>query len=92
MQKSDLKNKYKFLSSKDIDLIYLLAKYKIKYYDIKKLKKREFKIFIKQYIKQIKKFNDKKTICYEPFISEEDINTLFFIKKNNIMKMKYLVH
>ena len=84
MQKSDLKNKYKFLSSKDIDLIYLLAKYKIKYYDIKKLRKREFKIFIKKYIKQIKKLNDKKNICFEPFISEEDINTLFYVKKNNI--------
>lgn len=77
----DLKNKYKFLSDDDINLLSLISKSKIKYENIKDLKINALKDYLKVYVKYLIKTNKKEKVSMDTIVSDLDVNTLFLLKK-----------
>ena len=54
MDFKDIKNKYPFLSDLDCYNLYIISKCKIRYKEIKKLKKKDLIYYTKNYIKKSK--------------------------------------
>ena len=52
MDFKDIKNKYPFLSDLDCYNLYIISKCKIRYKEIKKLKKKDLIYYTKNYIKK----------------------------------------
>jgi len=78
---NSLKDKYKFLSNSDLKLLYLIAKSKIEYGNIKDLKKNDLKSYIKSYVKYELKNNKKDKDANNVDVSDLNVNTLFLLKK-----------
>jgi len=81
---NDWKRKYSFLNENEKSLLYLLAKSGIECSDIKHMSKERFNVFINKYIKELKKNNRKVDDGKEIEVTDKDIDTLFYIKKNRI--------
>ena len=84
MDFKDIKNKYSFLSDLDCYNLYIISKCKIQYKEIKKLKKKDLIYYTKNYIKKSKSVNKNSALDLKPYITPEDIDTLFNYKRHNI--------
>ena len=84
MDFKDIKNKYPFLSDLDCYNLYIISKCKIRYKEIKKLKKKDLIYYTKNYIKKSKSVNKNSALDLNPYIIPEDIDTLFNYKRHNI--------
>ena len=59
MDFKDIKNKYPFLSDLDCYNLYIISKCKIRYKEIKKLKKKDLIYYTKNYIKNTERKSGK---------------------------------
>ena len=84
MDFKDIKNKYPFLSDIDCYNLYIISKCKIRYKEIKHLKKKDLIYYTKNYIKKSKLVNKNSKLDLNPYITPEDIDTLFNYKRHNI--------
>ena len=81
---NEYENKYKFLNSEELKLLYLISKSKIDYEYIKDLGSKKLVSFTKTYIKKIKKKNKKSEIKEYIKVEDIDVNKLFLYKKNKL--------
>lgn len=85
MEKEYLSKKYQFLSSEDIDMLLLIAKLNLNYEEICLLKnKNDIDKFLKKYSDKLKKINYNNEIDNVRDVTDKDVNTLFYFKKNKI--------
>lgn len=85
MEKDYLSRKYQFLSSGDIDMLLLIAKLNLNYEEICLLKnKNDIDKFLKKYSDKLKKINYNNEIDNVRDVTDKDVNTLFYFKKNKI--------
>lgn len=85
MYKEYLKRKYTFLSSEDIDMLLLIAKLNLNYEEICLLKnKNNIDKFLKKYSNKLEKINYNNEIDNVRDVTDKDVNTLFYFKKNKI--------
>ena len=91
MDFKDIKNKYPFLSDLDCYNLYIISKCKIRYKEIKKLKKKDLIYYTKNYIKKSKSVNKNSALDLNPYIIPEDIDTLFNYKRHKINAYNLLV-
>lgn len=83
MEKEYLSKKYQFLSSEDIDMLLLIAKLNLNYEEICLLKnKNDIDKFLKKYSNKLKKINSEIDNVRD--VTDKDVNTLFYFKKNKI--------
>lgn len=85
MYKEYLKRKYTFLSSEDIDMLLLIAKLNLNYEEICLLKnKNDIDKFLKKYSNKLEKINYNNEIDNVRDVTDNDVNILFYFKKNKI--------
>lgn len=85
MEKEYLSRKYQFLSSEDIDMLILIAKLNLNYEEICLLKnKNDIDKFLKKYSDKLKKINYNNEIDNVRDVTDNDVNILFYFKKNKI--------
>ena len=85
MEKEYLSKKYQFLSSEDIDMLLLIAKLNLNYEEICLLKnKNDIDKFLKKYSNKLEKINYNNEIDNVRDVTDNDVNTLFYFKKNKI--------
>lgn len=85
MEKEYLSRKYEFLSSDDIDMLLLIAKLNLSYDEICLLKnKNDIDRFLKKYSSKLKKINYYNEIDNVRDVTNNDVDTLFYFKKNKI--------
>ena len=85
MEKEYLSRKYQFLSSEDIDMLLLIAKLNLNYEEICLLKnKNDIDKFLKKYSDKLKKINYNNEIDNVRDVTDNDVNILFYFKKNKI--------
>lgn len=85
MYKEYLKRKYTFLSSEDIDMLLLIAKLNLNYEEICLLKnKNNIDKFLKKYSNKLEKINYNNEIDNVRDVTDNDVNILFYFKKNKI--------
>lgn len=85
MEKEYLSKKYQFLSSEDIDMLLLIAKLNLNYEEICLLKnKNDIDKFLKKYSDKLKKINYNNEIDNVRDVTDNDVNILFYFKKNKI--------
>lgn len=85
MEKEYLCRKYQFLSSEDIDMLLLIAKLNLNYEEICLLKnKNDIDKFLKKYSDKLKKINYNNEIDNVRDVTDNDVNILFYFKKNKI--------
>ncbi len=85
MEKEYLSRKYQFLSSEDIDMLLLIAKLNLNYEEICSLKnKNDIDKFLKKYSDKLKKINYNNEIDNVRDVTDNDVNILFYFKKNKI--------
>ena len=86
----ELKRRYSFLKDDEVKLLYLLSKSHIKHDNIKKLGNKKFNLYINRYLKKVKKLNQNSNVNNDVIISNYDVDTLFYIKKNKINVKKLI--
>lgn len=85
MEKEYLSRKYQFLSSEDIDMLLLIAKLNLNYEEICLLKnKNDIDKFLKKYSDKLKKISYNNEIDNVRDVTDNDVNILFYFKKNKI--------
>lgn len=85
MEKEYLSRKYQFLSSEDIEMLLLIAKLNLNYEEICLLKnKNDIDKFLKKYSDKLKKINYNNEIDNVRDVTDNDVNILFYFKKNKI--------
>lgn len=85
MEKEYLSRKYQFLSSEDIDMLLLIAKLNFNYEEICLLKnKNDIDKFLKKYSDKLKKISYNNEIDNVRDVTDNDVNILFYFKKNKI--------
>ena len=84
----NIKEKYPFLSDIDCYNLYIISKFKISYDEIKCLKKKDLIYYTKNYVKKAKIVNKNSRLNLNPYITPEDIDTLFNYKKHGISDLK----
>ena len=85
MEKEYLSRKYQFLSSDDIDMLLLIAKLNLNYEDICSLKNKNcIDKFLKKYSNKLEKINYNNEIDNVRDVTDNDVNILFYFKKNKI--------
>lgn len=85
MEKEYLSKKYQFLSSEDIDMLLLIAKLNLNYEEICLLKnKNDIDKFLKKYSDKLKKISYNNEIDNVRDVTDNDVNILFYFKKNKI--------
>lgn len=85
MEKEYLSRKYQFLSSEDINMLLLIAKLNLNYEEICLLKnKNDIDKFLKKYSDKLKKISYNNEIDNVRDVTDKDVNTLFYFKKNKI--------
>ena len=77
MDFKDIKNKYPFLSDLDCYNLYIISKCKIRYKEIKKLKKKDLIYYTKNYILCQQKNSALQLKCGENFIKLERTYYMF---------------
>lgn len=84
----NIKEKYPFLSDIDCYNLYIISKFKISYDEIKCLKKKDLIYYTKNYVKKARIVNKNSRLNLNPYITPEDIDTLFNYKKHGISDLK----
>lgn len=85
MEKEYLSRKYQFLSSEDIDMLLLIAKLNLNCEEICLLKnKNDIDKFLKKYSDKLKKISYNNEIDNVRDVKDNDVNILFYFKKNKI--------
>ena len=84
MNYNDIKNKYPFLSEIDCENLYIISKCKISYKEVKGLKRKDLVYYTKNYIKKSKIANKDSSLDFTPFVTPDDIDTLFNYKRHKI--------
>ncbi len=78
------RKRYSFLTKQEQDILYMLSKSGIEYTDIKHMSKDRFALFINEYIKELKKINKSSNYNNEVEVSDHDVDTVFYMRKNKI--------